>query len=72
MWNAPIIEERHHIREAHAARFNNDLPLMADALKELEQEWLPKFPQKCDHFLPKQIAGETKVQEVEEIAEEVL
>jgi len=67
MWNDPIVAELHHIRKSHAARFNNDLLLMADVLKELEQEWLSKFPQECDRFLPKQIAGEMKVKEVEEI-----
>jgi hypothetical protein len=39
MWIDPIIEELHNIREAHAARFNNDLNAIVADLKQLEQDW---------------------------------
>jgi|YNPMSStandDraft_2_1061718.scaffolds.fasta_scaffold37705_1 tRNA A37 threonylcarbamoyladenosine synthetase subunit TsaC/SUA5/YrdC len=72
MWNDPIIQELHRIREARAAHFNNNLQLMADSLKQLEQEWLSKFPQQCDRFLAKPIAGEIQVKEAEKTVQEVL
>lgn len=39
MWNDPIVEELHRIREAHAARFGHDLRAIAEDLKKLEQAW---------------------------------
>lgn len=58
MWNDPIVDELHRIREARAAHFNNDLRLMADSLKALEQEWLSRFPELRDRLLPKLMSGE--------------
>ena len=37
MWNDPIIEELHQIRDDRAAHFNNDLRLMANSLKALSR-----------------------------------
>lgn len=38
MWKDPIVEEIRNIREQHAARFNDDLTLIAkDLLKNQEQ-----------------------------------
>lgn len=38
MWKAPIVEEIRNICEQHAARFNDDLTLIAeDMLKNQEQ-----------------------------------
>lgn len=39
MWNDPIVDELHRVREAHAARFNNDLRAIVQDLKELEAVW---------------------------------
>ena len=39
MWTDPIVEELHHIREAHAARFNNDFRAIVEDLKKLECDW---------------------------------
>lgn len=51
MWTDPIVEELHRIREAHAARFDNDLRKIAEDLREIERSWpepkispLPKPP----------------------------
>lgn len=69
MWNDPIVEELHQIREARAAQFNNDLRSMADSLKALEDEWLSRFPEQSDRLLPKLISGEIRVKEAEEMTE---
>jgi hypothetical protein len=68
MWNDPIVDELHQIREARAAHCNNDLRAMADSLKILEQEWLSKFPEldvslRCEanRLLPKLMSGEIRV-----------
>ena len=37
MWNDPIVEEIHRIREEHAARFNYDLDAIFKDLRESEQ-----------------------------------
>ncbi len=39
MWTDPIVEELHRLREAHAARFHNDLQAIAEDLLKTEQEW---------------------------------
>jgi hypothetical protein len=39
MWTDPIVEELHTIREAHAARFNDDLWAIVEDLKTLERDW---------------------------------
>lgn len=39
MWTDPIVEELHRIREAHAARFDNDLRKIAEDLREIEKNW---------------------------------
>jgi hypothetical protein len=39
MWTDPIVEELHRIREAHAARFNNDLWKIAEDLRQIEKNW---------------------------------
>jgi hypothetical protein len=39
MWIDPIVEELHRIREAHAARFGNDLQAIVADLRELEAVW---------------------------------
>ena len=39
MWTDPIVEELHRVREAHAARFGNDLRAIAAELRRVEQEW---------------------------------
>jgi hypothetical protein len=39
MWTDPIVEELHRVREAHAARFGNDLRAIAADLRRVEQEW---------------------------------
>ncbi len=39
MWTDPIVEELHRIREAHAARFNDDLWKIAEDLKQIEKDW---------------------------------
>jgi hypothetical protein len=79
MWNDPIIEELHQIRADRAAHFNNDLRLMADSLKALEQEWLSRFPElrvslRCEEnrLLPKLMSGEIRVKEAEKMMEEVM
>ena len=79
MWNDPIIDELHRIREARAAHFNNDLRLMADSLKALEQEWLSRFPElrvslPCgsNRLLPKLMSGEIRVKDAEKLVEEVM
>lgn len=38
MWNDPIIDEIHKIRERHAAKFNYDLKRMAEDVKRREQQ----------------------------------
>ena len=72
MWNDPIIEELHQIRDDRADHFNNDLRLMANSLKALEQEWLSRFPELCvslhygkHRLLPKLMSGEIRVKEAE-------
>jgi glycine/serine hydroxymethyltransferase len=42
MWNDPIIEELHQLREAHAAKFNNDLKAIFDDFKRAEEEYRQK------------------------------
>ena len=39
MWTDPIVEELHRIREAHAARFNDDLWKIAEDLRQIEKNW---------------------------------
>lgn len=39
MWTDPIVEELHRWREAHAARFQQDLRAIAEDLRQLEQDW---------------------------------
>lgn len=39
MWTDPIVEELHRVREAHAARFHNDLQAIAADLLRTEREW---------------------------------
>lgn len=39
MWNDPIIEELHQIRQAHAAKFNYDLKAMFDDFKCSEEKY---------------------------------
>lgn len=39
MWTDPIVEELHRIRQAHAARFGNDLRAIVADLRELEAAW---------------------------------
>jgi hypothetical protein len=39
MWTDPIVEELHHLREAHAARFHHDLRAMVEDLRALEPGW---------------------------------
>lgn len=39
MWIDPIVEELHRWREAHAARFHQDLRAMVADLREVEREW---------------------------------
>lgn len=39
MWNDPIIEELHQIRQAHAAKFNYDLKAMFDDFKRSEEKY---------------------------------
>jgi predicted component of type VI protein secretion system len=39
MWTDPIVEELHHLREAHAARFHHDLRAMVGDLQTLERDW---------------------------------
>jgi hypothetical protein len=39
MWTDPIVAELHRLREAHAARFNNDLRAIAVELRKIEQDW---------------------------------
>jgi hypothetical protein len=44
MWTAPIVEELHRIREAHATCFNDDLWKITEDLKQIEKNWLaPKI-----------------------------
>ena len=38
MWEDPIVEEVRKVREAHAARFNDDLWAMYRDLKEQERQ----------------------------------
>ncbi|OQW92088.1 MAG: hypothetical protein BWK78_02715 [Thiotrichaceae bacterium IS1] len=42
MWNDPIIEELHQLREAHAAKFNYDLKAIFDDFKRAEEEYRQK------------------------------
>jgi hypothetical protein len=58
MWNDPIIEDLHRIRETRATQFDNDLHRMTDALKTIEQQWLSKFPNLEYHRLPNSLSGE--------------
>jgi hypothetical protein len=62
MWNDPIIEDLHRIRETRATQFDNDLHRMADALKTIEQQWLSKFPNLEYHRLSKSLSGDIRVQ----------
>ncbi|SMF96572.1 hypothetical protein SAMN02949497_3974 [Methylomagnum ishizawai] len=39
MWNDPIVEELHRVREDHAARFNGDLRAIAEDLRRVEETW---------------------------------
>lgn len=39
LWTDPIVEELHRVREAHAARFHNDLQSIAADLLRTEREW---------------------------------
>ena len=39
MWTDPVVEELHRIREAHAARFNNDFWKIAEDLRQIEKNW---------------------------------
>jgi len=39
MWNDPIIEELHQIRQAHAAKFNYDLKAIYDDFKRSEEKY---------------------------------
>ncbi|WP_295584168.1 hypothetical protein [uncultured Lamprocystis sp.] len=39
MWTDPIVEELHRVREAHAARFHNDMQAIAADLLRTEREW---------------------------------
>jgi hypothetical protein len=39
MWTDPIIEELHRVRQAHAARFRNDLKAIAADLQRIERDW---------------------------------
>ena len=36
MWTDPIVEELHRWREAHAARFQQDLHAIVEDLRQLE------------------------------------
>lgn len=38
MWNDPIVEEIHKIREAYAARFNHDFDAIYEDIKRQEGE----------------------------------
>ena len=38
MWEDPIIEELHHIREEHAAQFNYNLDAIFQDLKQKEKQ----------------------------------
>ncbi len=72
MWNDPIVEDLHHIREARATQFNHDLRMMADAMKRLEQEWLSKYPELDYRLLPKLMSGEIRVKDAEKMVEDVI
>jgi hypothetical protein len=39
MWTDPIVAALHRLREAQAARFNNDLRAIAVGLRLIEQDW---------------------------------
>ena len=39
MWTDPIVEELHRWREAHAARFQQDLQAIVEDLRQLERDW---------------------------------
>lgn len=53
MWNDPIIEDLHRVRDTRATQFDNDLHRMNDALKTIEKQWLSKFPNLEYPLLPK-------------------
>jgi hypothetical protein len=38
-WTDPIVAELHRVREAHAARFNEDLRAIVEDFKKLEGDW---------------------------------
>ncbi len=39
MWTDPIVEELHRWREAHAARFQQNLQAIVEDLRQLERDW---------------------------------
>ena len=39
MWTDPIVEELHRWREAHAARFQQNLQAIVEDLRQLELDW---------------------------------
>jgi hypothetical protein len=39
MWTDPILHALHRLREAHTARFNNDLRAIAVGLRKIQQDW---------------------------------
>jgi hypothetical protein len=60
MWIDPIVEELHCVREAHAARFNDDLQAIAADLLRTEQTWPgPKIEPRPPDIRPNDRAVET-------------
>ena len=39
MWTDQIVEELHRWREAHAARFQQNLQAIVEDLRQLERDW---------------------------------
>lgn len=64
MWTDPLVEELHRIREAHAARFGNDLRKIAEDLRKIEANWPeakisppPKLPLAKVRRAPHEVPG---------------
>ncbi|WPL17972.1 hypothetical protein Thiowin_03020 [Thiorhodovibrio winogradskyi] len=53
MWTDPIVEELHRVREAHAARFGNDLQAIAQELRRIEH----LYPERIINPGPRQPAN---------------